>query len=316
MSLEPRPRWTGRQLHNQPEDSHQHRFLVDLWTSVARETNGNLVIEVLPRLGDLPGSDPQATQFLVDGGIEFLTQMGPLLAHVVPAMEIQGAPFAFSSHAEVHRVLDGLLGDHLRAELRAKGLVGFQGGLFENGFRHIISVERTVRSPDDLAGYRMRVPAGRIYADLFRAYGAVPVTVNIRELHTALGEGRVDGHENPLAIVEFNALHDVTRHIALTAHAWSGFNLVANAAFWQRLPQDVQTIVERHIRRVAAEQRAFTDAMNEALVGRLSSHGITVDTVDRASFRDGVPAEIYRDLRERVGAAAWRLFADGIGWPA
>lgn len=34
--------WTARQFHNQPEDSHQHRFLVDLWSAVREQTGGRL----------------------------------------------------------------------------------------------------------------------------------------------------------------------------------------------------------------------------------------------------------------------------------
>ena len=34
-------RWAGRQFHNQPEESHTHRFLADLWEEVAAQSEGN-----------------------------------------------------------------------------------------------------------------------------------------------------------------------------------------------------------------------------------------------------------------------------------
>ena len=43
------PRWRARQFHNQPATSHTHGFLVDLWTEVARETGGRLLVEVCPQ---------------------------------------------------------------------------------------------------------------------------------------------------------------------------------------------------------------------------------------------------------------------------
>jgi len=36
-----------------------------------------------------------------------------------------------------------------------------------------------------------------MFDDAFRALGATPVVVNIRELYAALADHRVDGQENP-----------------------------------------------------------------------------------------------------------------------
>ena len=56
--------------------------------------------------------------------------------------------------------------------MAAKGIHGFRDGVLENGFRHIVSIERPVRRAEDLAGYRMRIPAGRMFDDFFRSLGA------------------------------------------------------------------------------------------------------------------------------------------------
>lgn len=307
------PRWAARQFHNQPEDSHQHRFLVDLWEGVRQETGGRLVVTVLAQNGHVPGSDPAALRMLVAGELEFFTLMGGILGQAVPVMEIQGLPFAFRSHAEVHRVMDGAFGDLLRRECLAKGIVWLPAATLENGFRHISSNKGPVRDAADLQGLRIRVPDGELFRDLFRSLGAEPVTVNIRELYAALRDGTTDAQENPLVVTEVNRLYEVQRHMSLTAHMWSGFNLLANARFWAALPEDVRDIAQRHARRAVAAQRAYTDALNEALETRLAERGMAINRADTDSFRRVLASGFYSRWRERFGTAAWTALEAEVG---
>src|SRR5204863_64459 len=98
-----------------------------------------------------------------------------ILGTVVPAAEIQQVPFAFRSASHAHQTMDGALGAYLRQELEPKGLFGFQVGAFDNGMRQIASSKRPIVVPADLAGIRMRVPAGQLVADTFKALGVIGV---------------------------------------------------------------------------------------------------------------------------------------------
>ena len=309
-----RARWTGRQFHNQPEESHTHGFLVALWDEVARETDGELAIAVHPRNGGVAGSDPAALAMLVAGELEFMTLMGGIIGQVVPVAEIQGLPFAFENHAQVHRVMQGPLGDHLRDEMAAKGIHGFRHGVLENGFRHIVSIDRPVRTAADLAGYRMRIPAGRMFDDLFRSLGAAPVVINIDELYGALRERRVDGQENPLVITEVNRLYEVCKYVSLTGHMWSGFNLIGNLGFWRRLPERVQEIVNRAVARHIERQRAYTDRFNLELKTKLEcERGLVFNAADVASFRRALSGDFYRRWKRELGTKAWSLLEQAVG---
>ncbi len=44
---EEKARWRGRQFHNQPELSHQHRFAVEMWQAIGRETSGRIAVREL-----------------------------------------------------------------------------------------------------------------------------------------------------------------------------------------------------------------------------------------------------------------------------
>lgn len=307
------PTWRGRQFHNQPEKSHQHGFLVDLWDEVRQATGGRLDIAVHAGNAGVPGSDPQVLDMLIGGEVEFATMMGPLIATRVPAAEIQGIPFAFRSSADAHRAADGALGEHLRREMAVRGIYLMPAGALENGFRQIGSVSRPVTRVEDLAGYRMRVPNGALFRELFTALGAVPVGINVADLYQALADKRVDGHENPLAIMDANKLDEVTRYVSVTNHVWSAFNLIANLKFWNALPEDIQGIVQRATLRHIGRQRAYTVELNRTLEQQLVGRGMAFNDVDTAGFRARLAGSFYAGCRERCGAQAWRLLEDAVG---
>jgi tripartite ATP-independent transporter DctP family solute receptor len=307
------PRWSGKQFHNQPADSHQHRFLVDLWNAVKAETGGDLEIVVYPQNNNIPGSDPAALDMLKDGQLEFFTVMGGILARIVPAADVQGVPFAYTSHKQVHTANDGKLGEYVGKECEAKGIHRFRYGLLENGFRQISMLDKPVRTVDDLAGIKMRVPDAEIFRETFRTLGAMPVTVNISDLYEALKTHRVDGQENPLVVIEVNKLYEVTKYLSITNHMWSGFNLLANLRFWRGLPENVQAVVNRNVKTYVALQRAYTDDLNSKLTTSLAQRGMIVNVADSASFRRRLDGAFYERWRQQLGRTTWSLLENEVG---
>ena len=314
MSEGTAPRWRGRQYHYLSEASHVHPFLVDLWGDVRERSGGQLNVSVHAGNEGLPGSHLEIVQRLIDGDIEFYVLMGGILGPLVPPFEIQGLPFAFRHHAQVHAALGGALGDFLRAELLAKGVYAVPGGLLENGFRHITTVSRPLAGVADLAGLRIRIPEGRMFDDAFTSLGTRPVQVNILKLYSALADHSVDGQENPLAVTDALNLHEVTKYVALTGHMWSGFNLLASARFWRALPGPIQEIVLAGTARHVARQRARTDALNRELETALAERGMTLVRPDRASFRARlIESGFYGRWKGALGATAWTLLEDAVG---
>jgi len=307
------PQWTARQFHNQPAASPLNEALVKLWEKVAKETKGRLIVTVYPQNNGIAGSDPAALEMLRKGELEFYTLLAGILSNAVPAMDIQGMPFAFKRSEQIHGAMDGELGVYLRAECKTKGIYLFPHGLLENGFRDLNTVERRVRVADDMAGLRVRVPDGLIFRDLFTTLGAQPVTLNINKLYDGLKNGEVDAQENPLVICETNRLYEVTKFISKTHHSWSGFNLLGNDAFWNSLPDDIRKIVARHVAVEVAAQRRVTMALNKALVAKLTGRGMTFDQPDIATFKGKLAGGFYPRWKQQVGAKAWTLLEKTSG---
>ena len=307
------PHWRGRQFHYQPVASHVHPFLIDLWDAVRTETGGRLDIGVHADNAGLKATHAEIIDKVKRGEIEFYAVMGSLLGPLSPVYEIQGLPFAYTREVQVYSMMDGALGDYLRSDLATRGVYAVPFGLLENGFRHISTVDRAIHRAGDLAGLRIRVPEGRIFDDAFKSLGATPLPVFVLDLHRALAERRVDAQENPLAITDSLKLEEVTRFIALTSHMWSGFNLIANPAFWERLGPDVQTVVLRNVKKHVGRQREHTARLNRELEAKLAQRGIRFTRPDIATFRERLAGGFYARWKAEFGAKAWALLEAGVG---
>jgi len=298
--------YTFVQYHNQTADSPLHRRLVEMWDRIGLETGGRVEVRVYAQNNHVAGSDPAVLRMLVDGEIQFFTLMGGILGTVVPVAEVQQVPFMFRSAAHAHRAMDGALGAYVRAEMAARGIYGFAVGAFDNGMRQMAGTKRPIVAPADLAGLRMRVPAGEMVADMFRAFGAEPVVVNSDGIYEALASGRVDAQENPLALIEFFKLWEVVRFVSMTNHMWSGFNQLAHLPTWRRLPGTIRAIIERHVAAAVRLQRADQEAANARLRTDLERRGLIFNDVDPAPFRRQL-AGFYVKWRERLGRRCWSL---------
>jgi TRAP-type transport system periplasmic protein len=294
------------QYHNQPSTSSLHLRLVEMWAAIRTETRGRVETQVFPENNRIQGSDPVALNMLVAGDIQFFTLMGGILGRVVPAAEVQQVPFAFRSAAHALRTMDGELGAYLRQEIVAKGLLAFPVAAFDNGMRQIAGSKRPIVVPDDLAGIRMRVPAGQMVADTFSALGAEPVTINSDGIYDALKTGRVDAQENPLALIDLFRIYEVVKYVSLTNHMWSGFNLLANLQAWSRLPDDIKAVIERNVTKYVRLQRRDQDRTNARLRTELARRGLAFNEVDTAPFRARL-AGFYATWKERLGTRCWSL---------
>jgi TRAP-type C4-dicarboxylate transport system substrate-binding protein len=107
-------------------------------------------------------------------------------------------------------------------------------------------------------------------------------------------------------------LYEVQNYLSLTAHWWSGFTLLANAAAWRGLPQEIQQIIERNAEKFALLQRDDIEQVNAGGAEELASKGMQVNTANTDSFRAQL-GPFYTRWREKAGPATWQLLETYAG---
>src|SRR3984957_19907035 len=259
-----------RQFHNQPADSPLDKWLNAMWAAVKAETNGRVSVQTFADNNKLAGGDPAALNMVASGELDFFTLNGGSIGNLVPATNVQGLLFAFRTPAQVFDSLDGDLGDYLREEMKSKGIYAIPKGCFDNGFHQITCSTRPIRAVDDLQGLKIRTPDAPIYVEAWKALGAQPVIANFNKLYETLKNGAAEAQTNPLAVAELLKLYEVQKYVSMTNHGWSGFNLLANWKLWQRMPADLQGIIERNAVKFVRLQRADLNALNTEFRAKLA----------------------------------------------
>jgi tripartite ATP-independent transporter DctP family solute receptor len=209
--------------------------------------------------------------------------------------------------------MDGALGTYVRGEIAKRGLYAFSKQ-WDNGYRQITAAAKPIRTPEDLAGFKIRVPASPLWTALFKAFGAAPVTINFSEVYSALQTRIADGQENPLAVIDTAKLYEVQKYLSVTNHMWDGFWFLANRRAWEALPAPLREITEREFNASALAERADVAALNASLEAGLKAKGLEFIQTDAAAFRATLKkAGFYAEWRDKFGPEAWGALEGAVG---
>jgi tripartite ATP-independent transporter DctP family solute receptor len=278
---------------------------------IREASKGRLEIKLFP--ANQLGSDTDLLSQVRSGGVEFFNLSTSILATLVPAASIPNVGFAFTDYPAVWKAMDGGLGDYVRAQIGKSGIVSVCK-VQDNGFRNITTSTRAIATPDDLQGFKIRVPPAPILTSLFTALGAGPTPINFSELYSALQTHIVEGEENPLAIIATTRLYEVQKYCSMTGHVWDGYWLLGNRRAWQTLPEDLRSIATQEFDKSAMDQRADVAKLSESLRQDLTAKGLQFNDVDRNSFRDALrKTSFYKDWRAKFGEQAWSLLEASAG---
>ncbi|WP_424140040.1 TRAP transporter substrate-binding protein [Roseomonas chloroacetimidivorans] len=278
---------------------------------IKERSGGRLNIQLFPN--NQLGGDTEMLSQLRAGGIQFFLLSGLVVQTIVPAAGANGIGFAFSDYDTVWKAMDGDFGAYLRQKMDGAGLHVFPK-IWDNGFREITSSSRQIKSPEDLRGFKIRIPVMPLSTSLFESYGAAPASINIKEAYSALQTNLVDGEENPLAIISNWKFYEVQKYCSLTDHMWDGFWLLSNKRAWQRLPADLQKIVSDNMDTSAQHQRTDIRDLNNRLQSELEKQGMIFNQPDKAAFREVLrKAGFYAKWRESFGPECWSLLEKYTG---
>jgi TRAP-type transport system periplasmic protein len=274
--------------------------LTEAAKDIAVRSSGRLVVTVFPN--SQLGGDPEMLSQVRAGGIELLAAPSMTLSTLVPLSGLPSVGFAFQSYDQVWAAMDGGVGDIVREAIGKAGVVPMKK-MWDNGFRQITSsASRQINSVEDLKGFKIRVPVTALLTSLFSGLGALPSSISVSELYSALQTHIVEGQENPLT----NKMYEVQKYCALSNHCWSGYWVIGNRRALSGLPADLLAIVNESFDAAAVKERADLMEMDRSLQGELTSQGMVFNKPDAVQFRAAlVKAGFYAQWQKTYGVEAW-----------
>ena len=262
-------------------------------------TKGQVAIDYFP--GSQLGGAFEGVDQVRTGQIDIDVGGPEWFGRVVPAVDVVNLPFLVSSDKQAYCIIDTQLGEHLGKKSEEDGLVVL--GWMSNGARHVTNNKHPLKSVDDLAGLKLRTPPSEVYLETFRALGANPTPIDIKELYQALQQGVVDGQENPYGNIMVRKFDEVQKYLSNTGHFFSWAWVVMNKGSYEELSDSHKEALHEAAFRAVAAQRALAERENKAALSVLVERGMQYDEISAEEldkFRAAVRS-VYDAARENVG---------------
>ena len=266
---------------------------------VEKATNGKLVLEVFPDM-QLGGAQENVSQ--VRAGTIAMTWVGmAFLARTVPELEAVSLPFLFPSREVAYKVMDGPIGELLAQKLSDKGFVLL--GFMELGSRQVTNNIRPIKTIADLKGLKIRLQPNETHLATFRALGANPQAMDIREVYSALQQGVIDGHENPYNLILASRFFEVQKYLSNTGHFFDFIAVVGSKKVFDAMKPEYQQAIRTAMKDAVAQQRAAAVKADLDALEELQKKGMKYDALppaEREAMRKAT-AGVVDQVRKRVG---------------
>ncbi|GAB1386656.1 TRAP transporter substrate-binding protein [Melaminivora sp.] len=292
------------------DESNQGRAVRFFAQEVEKATGGKMKIRAIGNAS--LGSDTQMQQALIGGAQEMMVGSTATLVGIAPQMALWDTPFLVSSAKEADALLDGPVGEKVKATLTPKGMVGL--AYWENGFRNLTNNKHPVAKLEDMNGIKLRVMQNNVFLDSFKALGANAVPLPFSELFTALETKAVDGQENPFNTVLSSKFYEVQKYLTVTNHVYSPWIVTVSKKWWDQLTPAEQKVLQDAANKSRDFERQDTRAEAAKALADLKQKGMAVNELapaEVARMRDKLTA-VHASVAASVGQDVWKQAQDEL----
>ena len=258
------------------------------------QTDGELSITIYHSMQ--LGGEKEALEQVQLGALEMTRVSVGVVGPIVDDFNAFNLPYVFRSIDHMHKVVDGEIGQELLARLQAGELIGL--GFMDAGARSFYNKERPIRTPEDLAGLKIRVMQNPIFIDMMSEMGGSGIPIAFNELYTAMQTGVVDGAENNPPSYSTQKHYEVAGHYSLTEHLIVPEIFVFSKRVWDTLSEEHQNLIREASVLATEKERELWEAMEAKAMAELQELGVEInDDVDKDAF-----IEATAPVREKFGA--------------
>jgi TRAP-type transport system periplasmic protein len=281
-------------------DHSSSKAVMGFKKEVEEATRGGIVIEVFDNM-QLGGAQENVTQ--TRAGTIHMTWVGmAFLSRTVPELEAVSLPFMFPTREVAYKVMDGKAGEIIADKLAGKGFAPL--GFMELGPRQVTNSVRPIKTMADLKGLKLRLQPNETHLATFRALGANPLAMDIREVYSALEQKVIDGHENPYNLILASRFFEVQKYVSNTAHFFDFIAVVANKKKMDSLSPEHSAIIRKAMAKAVATQRAGAAKADMDALGELQKKGMQYDVLpesERLAMREATVG-VVGEIKKRIGA--------------
>lgn len=263
-------------------------------------TGGKAKVEVYPN--SQLYKDKEELEALQLGAVQMLApslaKFGPL---GVREFEVFDLPFILPDKAALARVTTGPVGKGLFEKLEPKGIKGL--AYWDNGFK-IMTSNKPMHKVADFQGLKMRIQSSKVLEAQFRALGAIPQVLAFSEVYQAMQTGVVDGNENTPSNCYTQKMNEVQKHATISNHGYIGYAVIVNKKFWDGLPADIRTQLEKAMAEATEYSNGIAQQENDEAIEAMKKAGKTtfyeLTAAEKEEWKKALEP-VTQDMATRVG---------------
>jgi len=217
-------------------------------------------------------------------------------------LQVYDLPFLFDDLAAVDCFQQSEAGQELLNAVEDKGILGL--AYWHNGMKQL-SAPKPLQTPEDATGLKFRIMASDVLQSQFEAVDANPQKMAFSEVYLALQTGAVDGQENTWSNIYSQKFHEVQPYITESNHGVLEYMVVTSSRFWNDLPEDVRTELEKILDEVTVKVNALAKEVDDADRQKIVESGRTkivqLTPEEREQWREAMQP-VWEEYEDEIGA--------------
>lgn len=263
---------------------------------VKERTDGRYSVEVYhsAQLGEEKDTIEQVRSGVIElNRVSMAPFNGTIKETIVPAL-----PYIFRSDEHMHKVMDGPIGDQIKAAFEPAGLVAL--AFYDAGSRSFYNNQKPIKTIEDMKGLKFRVIQSDIFVDMTAALGANATPMPYGEVYSSIETGVLDGAENNFPSYDTAKHAEVAKFYSLDQHTILPEVLVMNKAAFDALTPEDQEIFRQAAKESVTKQRELWAAKVKESRANVEKLGSQINEVDKQGFIDAMKPVYEKHVTDEV----------------
>src|ERR1700753_564881 len=232
------------------------------------------------------------------GVIDMMVSGSSISANLVPLVGTFDLGYLFSSFQQQTKAFDGGAAKPIEQSLLKGGNIRIIAWAYNFGARSVLS-KKPVKTPEDLAGLKIRTLPNPIITECLRLMGAAATPLAFGEIYTALQAGVLDGLEHDPPTILASKFYETAKFYSLTQHNFSALGVFCSRGSLARMAAPLRdSFLAAAAKAAAATRTRGLEAEKEALEA-LKQKGVTVAECDREAFKKRVAPQHENFIKAR-----------------
>jgi len=232
------------------------------------------------------------------GVIDLMVSGSSISANLVPLVGTFDLGYLFASFEQQTKAFDAGAAKPIEDALLKGANIRIIAWAYNFGSRSVLA-KKPVKTPEDLAGLKIRTLPNPVITECLRLMGAAATPLAFGEIYTALQAGVLDGLEHDPPTILASKFYETSKHYALTQHIFSPLAIYFSDMTFNRMDPKLREGFLDAAKKAAADSRDHGRTVEREALATLAEKGVTVIECDREAFRKRVAPQTENFIKAR-----------------